>query len=187
MSKFILSTLTLAALMSPLTAHAYPGEVRDDRRDVHVERNEVRSDVARGDYREAREDRRDLRDARDELRDTRNARFDGNRRGYDNRGWNGEHRGFGEHRGYGEYRGYDSRRYEAGRYYHPRNYAYRPWAVGAFLPRAYWGSQYDIGRPAFYGLPVGYGGARWVRVGPDALLIRERDGAVLRVERARFY
>ena len=176
MRKFLLATATLAALIAPLAAQAYPGEIHDDRREVHQDRREVQSDRANGDRREFHEDRRELREDRGELREDRHdRRWDGDH----DRRWDGDH-----DRGRV---GYDGRRYDAGRYYHPHGYNYRVWGVGAFLPRPYWGGSYLIGSPGLYGLGYARPNAHWVRVGPDALLIRNGDGAVVEVVRNRFY
>ena len=51
---------------------------------------------------------------------------------------------------------------------------------GAFLLRAFFGGNYWIGNPGYYQLAPAYGGTRWIRVGPDALLIRGYDGYVVR-------
>lgn len=127
---------------------------------------------------ELRDDRRELRR---EYRDLQDARRFGNR---------GEIR---EERGElrdakREYReDLRERRYDGGRYVYPRGYAYRYWGNGAYLPRAYWIDRYYIGRPAIYGLPGPYRGVRWMRVGPDALLIRVRTGQIIRVVRNLYY
>lgn len=184
MRKFILAVTALASLAVPLAAQAYPGELRDDRRDVRQETRELRQAQRTGDRGDIREQRRDVRDARQEYRedsrdrrdgnwrrDVRDDRRDGRRGYYDNRrsDWRAE------------------RRYDAGRYYYPRGHAYRAWAVGGFLPRSYWGERYWVGRPTAYGLPYAGRDLRWIRVGPDALLIRARNGSVVRVVRGIFY
>ncbi len=78
-------------------------------------------------------------------------------------------------------------RLNAGRYYAPGGYAYRSWGVGSFFPRDYHDRRYWIGNPFAYRLPSAYRVAQWVRYGPDALLIRLRDGAVLQVIPNRFF
>lgn len=165
MRKFILSTLALATLASPVAALAQRGEIREDRREVRREYRdlqEARRFGDRGDIREERGEYRDARrDLRDSVRDRRDDRYDGRR--------------------------YGGRRYQGGVYYYPRGFAYRPYAVGAFLPRAYWTDRYYIGRPAQFGLGNAWRGTRWVRVGGDALLIRIRNGAVLQVRRGLYY
>lgn len=109
-------------------------------------------------------------------------RRDGDQRGRDHR--DGD-RHDGDRREYREARRED--RFDAGRYNAPRGYAYRSWNVGGYFPRDYYDRRFWIGNPHAYRLPVAYGGARWVRYGPDALLIRLRDGAVLQVVPNRFF
>ena len=161
MNRLILAAATLATLAAPLAAQADPGDYNRDRQDWHREHDGEHRDGDRRDWhddrRDAHDDRRDWHDDRHEWRDDRRAE------------WRAE------------------RRYDAGRFYYPRGYGYRTWAVGGFLPRPYWGERYWIGRPVAYGLPYALRGTRWVRVGPDALLIRVYDGAVVRVARGIFY
>ncbi len=78
-------------------------------------------------------------------------------------------------------------RFRADPYYYPRGYAYRYYGVGTFLPRAYFDTRYYIGQPDYYRLPPAFAGTRWIRVGPDALLIRNYDRRVVRVIRGIFY
>lgn len=164
MRKFILSTLALATLASPVAALAQRGEIREDRREVRREYRDLQDARQYGDRGDIREERGEYRDARRELREDLRDRRD------DRRGDR-----------------YQGRRYQGGAYYHPRGYAYRNYAVGAYLPRAYWGDRYYIGRPAQFGLGNAWRGTRWVRVGGDALLIRIRNGAVLQVVRGIYY
>ncbi|WP_419813995.1 RcnB family protein [Glacieibacterium sp.] len=121
----------------------------------------------RHDRREIREDRRELREDRRDFRRDRREFRDDRRGGYD--------------------RGYRGERFRAGSYYHPRGYGYRSWNTGAYLPRAYWGQRYWIGNPVGYRLDYARPGTRWIRVGPDALLIRTYNGSVIRVVRNLFY
>ena len=188
MRKLILATAALASLAAPLAAQT-PGDLRDDRRDVRHERHELNDARAEGDRREVRDERHDLRDARDQLRDDRRERFDDRRDRFDDRRDRIDDRRDDRHE-WRDGRGAEwraERRYSAGRYYYPRGYGYRAWAVGGFLPRSYWGERYWVGRPLAYGLPNAWRGTRWVRVGPDALLIRVYDGSVVRVARGIFY
>lgn len=194
MRRLILATATLATLVAPLAAQAYPGEIRDDRREIRQEARDLNRAQLNGDRGDIREQREDLRDARreyrEDIRDRRDDRgYRGDRDGYrgDRDGYRGGRDGFRGERygdGRGEWRA--ERRYSAGRYYYPRGNSYRAWAVGGYIPRAYWGERYWI-RPASYGLPFAARGTRWVRVGPDALLIRTYNGAVVRVVRGMFY
>jgi Ni/Co efflux regulator RcnB len=76
---------------------------------------------------------------------------------------------------------------QAGRYRYPNGYSYQRWSVGLMLPSIFWGSSnyyndYDaigVGPP-----PSGY---RWVRYGPDLLLINRRTGRIARVIHGAFY
>lgn len=189
MRNLILATVALASLAAPVAAQAYPGEVRDDRPEVHQQRQELRDARRSGDSRAIRDERHDVRDANRELRSDVRERQEDRR---DDRGdWRRDHRD-GDYRrdGYRDDRRAEwraERRYDAGRFYYPRGYVYRAWNVGGFVPRAYWGERYWVGRPVAYGLPYAVGGTRWVRVGPDALLIRTYNGTVLRVVRGIFY
>ncbi len=64
-------------------------------------------------------------------------------------------------------------------YYHPRGLAYRRWGTGQILPRAYWGGSYwAVNDWRAYGLAPVASGFRWVRVGPDALLVNVRNGHI---------
>jgi Ni/Co efflux regulator RcnB len=76
------------------------------------------------------------------------------------------------------YRGRPVNRFRARRFVYPRGFAYRRWAIGALLPAAliaapFYFSDYDalgLRRP-----PPGY---RWVRYGPDVVLVNERTREV---------
>ncbi len=192
MRKLILSALLLTATL-PAFAQEAPRDPnyqnRDgDRRDGDRRDGDHRDDRS-GDHRDYRDgDRRDYRDG--DHRDYRDGDHrdvrDGERRGYaegyregEHREWRDDRRGFQANEGYGRWR--------AQPFYYPRGYGYRYYAPGAFLPRVFFGATYGIGNPGYYRLPPAYGGTRWVRVGPDALLIRGRDGYVVRVIRGIFY
>lgn len=79
-----------------------------------------------------------------------------------------------------------ARTYRIGPYHPPRGWAYRSWAYGQILPRAYWGSQYILGDYWLFGLEVPPVGFEWIRSGPDALLIDTRTGEILQVEYSVF-
>jgi Ni/Co efflux regulator RcnB len=179
MRKLIMSTLALAVMMPAFAAaNAQPGEIQRDRREVREERRDVQDAQRNGSPRDVREERGEYRDARRDghsgLRAVRGDRYDNNRRD--------ERYGAGFRQ---DYRG--ERRFRGDSYRYPRGFAYRSWAVGGFLPRAYWNDRYYIGNPYNYGLRPAYRGTRWVRVGPDALLIRQRNGAVIEVVRGLYY
>ncbi|QXQ05445.1 DUF1090 family protein [Sphingosinicellaceae bacterium] len=202
MRSFILATVALASLAVPLAAQAQD-EIHRDRHEVRQQVRELDAAKRSGDPRAIRQEQRDVNGARREMRsDLRDRRDDrggdryagrDDRRDYrrddrrdDRRGdeWRDNRGGdWRDHRG-----GWDGeRRYNAGRYEYPRGYGYRAWGVGGFLPRSYWGERYWVARPVAYGLPYAGPGTRWIRVGPDALLIRNFNGSVIRVARGIFY
>ncbi len=120
--------------------------------------------------REWRDDRRDWRadrrDWRDDRRDWRDARRDWRDDRRDWR-WNGP-------------------RYRSG-YYYPRGYGYNAWGVGYAVPRPYWGQRYWVNDWRRYQLARPWGGTRWVRVGPDALLIDVGNGVVIQAVRGLWW
>jgi Ni/Co efflux regulator RcnB len=60
--------------------------------------------------------------------------------------------------------------------------------MGAYLPRAYWGSRYWwITDWRLWGLPAYQNGYRWVRVGPDALLVSTYNGRIVAVRHNVFW
>jgi Ni/Co efflux regulator RcnB len=146
---------------------AYDGR-RDDR--AYDRRDDRRDDRA---Y-DRRDDRRDVRiyDRRDDRRDDR---------GYDRR----DDRG-GWQQGRSDWR-WSGTRYRGPSYVYPRGYGYQPWGVGYRLPPAYFGNRYWIGNPGHYRLPRAHYGTRWVRVGPDALLIRIGNGIVIQAVRGLYW
>ncbi len=201
-------TLILSALLLTAAVPAFAQEAPRDQNFEHRD-GDHRGDNRGGDQRGG-ENRGDNRGG-DQRGDNRG--FDnrgGDNRGFDNRG--GDHRNDGDRRDYrggdnrgygqgyrqGEHRGWgdDRRNFQAAEGYgrwrgqpfnYPRGYGYRYYAPGAFLPRVFFGGNYWIGNPGYYQLPPAYGGTRWIRVGPDALLIRGYDGYVVRVIRGIFY
>jgi Ni/Co efflux regulator RcnB len=130
--------------------------------------------LAREDRREWREDRREWREDR---RDWQRGNF--GRGNWQRNDWR-----------YGNWRNNDWRwqgtRYRGPVYVHPYGYNYRPWNIGYRLPPAYFGQRYWIGDPGYYRLPPAYRGTRWVRVGPDALLISVHNGVVVRAVRGLY-
>jgi hypothetical protein len=127
------------------------------------------------DRREWRDDRRDWkREVRRDERDWRRAQRDWYR---DQRYWRpvgrDEWRWAGpRHRGPG--------------YAWPPGFAYRPWGVGYRLPPVFLGQPYWVPNPAFYRLPPAWGGGRWVRYGPDALMV-QANGVVIQVVRGVWF
>jgi len=144
-------------------------EWRDDRRDAKAGRRDDRRD----DRREWRDDQRDAK------ADRHNYRRDDNRNWYkDQRQWRSVARN--------DWR-WSGPRYRESRYVYPRGFAYQPWGVGYRLPQAYFGRPYWVSNPYAYRLPQAYRGSRWVRVGPDALMIRIGDGFVLEAVRGLWW
>lgn len=81
----------------------------------------------------------------------------------------------------------DIRRVRAGAFHYPRGYSYRRWSVGARLPIFFISSPYFFSDYLDVGLeppPYGY---RWVRYGPDALLVDRYTGEVVDVAYDVFY
>ena len=70
---------------------------------------------------------------------------------------------------------------------YPPGFAYRRWAAGAILPSIFLSSAYFYDNYAPLGLgppPVGY---RWVRYGPDLLLVNLMTGRIADVVDGAFY
>ncbi len=119
----------------------------------------------------------------DERRGWQDDRRGGWDRGDRGRDWD---RGNWDRRDRNDWR-WDRPRYRGPAFIHPRGYGYRNWGVGYRLPPAYFSGRYFIGNPGYYRLPPAYYGTRWIRVGPDALLIRIGDGIVLRAVRGIYW
>ena len=155
-----LAAATVAPVIAPTAASAQSArELRGDQRDIAREHREIRQDLARGDYREARRDMRDLHNARQEYRED----------------WRDYRRAHGD-----VFRG--------PAYVGPRGYRYRPVAVGYRFAPGYYGRNYWVNDYARYRLPrPGYGYQRWVRYGNDVVLVDIRTGRVLRVYNRFFY
>ena len=133
-----------------------------NRREPNVVENRDRRDFDRRDF------DRDRRDDRDRGRDYRNYRDRGDARRYFN------YRG----REYAAVRGPDFR--------YPRGWSYRHWNRGEVLPSLFLSAPYffDYG---YLGLPPPPRGFRWVRYGPDALLVSRYDGRIIDVIYDAFY
>ena len=69
---------------------------------------------------------------------------------------------------------------------YPRGYSYRAWHRGDVLPRLFIAAPYFVDY-AYLGLPPTPPGTRWVRYGPDALLIDVYNGSVVDVIYDAFY
>jgi Ni/Co efflux regulator RcnB len=79
------------------------------------------------------------------------------------------------------------RHFRAGAYRPPPGFQSRRWSFGDRLPRAYYARGYWLSNFLIYGLLAPPPGLVWVRVGPDALLIDEFTGEIIRVEYGVFY
>jgi Ni/Co efflux regulator RcnB len=141
--------------------------------------NQTRQAPNVAENRERRDFDRDRHD--DDRSENDRDRHDGDR-GRDFRG----DRDRGDTRRYFNFRG---RQYSAARgpaFNYPRGWSYRHWNRGEVLPRLFIGAPYffDYG---FLGLPPPPPGTRWVRYGPDALLITIRDGRIVDTIYDAFY
>lgn len=97
------------------------------------------------------------------------------RRGEDRRGDWGERHDWRDHRDFGEHRWYGG---DYPRFAYPQGYRYRRWGIGAVLPSVFLGGGYvfnDYPRFGFAPPPYGF---RWVRNGPDLILVNVRNGRV---------
>ena len=63
-------------------------------------------------------------------------------------------------------------------FHYPRGYAYRRWAVGAFLPGIFLGANYFFDDWRGLGINRPPPGRRWVRYGPDLVLVNVRTRRV---------
>lgn len=99
-------------------------------------------------------------------------REDHDRRGDANGGWS--------------YRGEDHERFRVPPYRYPYNWGYRTWRVGERLPYLFLSDGYYI-EFGPYGLPRPPYGYRWVRFGPDVLLVNVYTGEIVDVVYDIFY
>jgi Ni/Co efflux regulator RcnB len=85
------------------------------------------------------------------------------------------------------WRGRWNTRIRASAFFYPRGYAYRHWSVGAILPALFLSSTYFYDDVGPLGLQIPPPGYRWVRYGPDLLLVNIRTGSVEEVAYGAFY
>ncbi|WP_439532209.1 RcnB family protein [Polymorphobacter sp.] len=164
MRTLIVGIMAATMLAGPVMAQ----QRGNDRQEWREDRQEFRDD-RRDDRRDFREERReDRRDFRQDVRRDQNNWYRDQRQwrsvGRDDWRWAGQ-------------------RFQAPRYVYPRGARYQAWGVGNRLPQAYFGQPYWIAQPNIYRLPPANRGARWVRVGPDALMINSANGLILQAVR----
>jgi Ni/Co efflux regulator RcnB len=85
------------------------------------------------------------------------------------------------------WRGRNYNRYRAPAFRYPRGYSYRRWAIGAALPALFLSSLYYFDDWNMLGITPPPPGRRWVRYGPDLLLVNIRNGRVEDVIYGAFY
>lgn len=114
---------------------------------------------------------------------------DHKRHGDHRHGWDRHHGGVHHHRDWSHYRhiGHAYHRYHLGHFYWPRGYHYRRWVYGEILPGVFFTTRYWLHDWRIYGLYPPPPGTRWVRYGPDALLIDRYSGEIIRVVYGIFY
>jgi Ni/Co efflux regulator RcnB len=111
--------------------------------------------------------------------------YDG--RNYDGRNYDGRnYEGRGEGRREWRYRGEAHPAYRIAPYRYPNGWAYRSWRIGERMPFLFLSPYYFIDYFA-YDLPPPPYGYRWVRYGPDALLVNVYTGEVEDVVYGIFY
>ena len=70
---------------------------------------------------------------------------------------------------------------------YPRGYGYRHWSVGQRLPATFLAAQFFHDNVAPLGLEIPPPGYRWVRYGPDLILVNLATGDVEEVAYGVFY
>jgi Ni/Co efflux regulator RcnB len=70
---------------------------------------------------------------------------------------------------------------------YPQGYGYRRWTIGLSLPAIFLGSAYSYNDYAMLGLEPPPPGYRWVRYGPDLLLVQAFTGRIVDVIYGAFY
>ena len=85
------------------------------------------------------------------------------------------------------YHGHPFNRVRVNPYIYPPGWAYRQWAVGAFLPPLFLTPDYFFADWAALGLDPPPPGYQWVRYGPDLLLVEQDNGQVVDVVYGAFY
>jgi len=175
-AKAMRNILLLALLVASPSLAQSRSEVRESRRDVVEERQELNDANRSGDPREVRRESRDYWSARDEYRDDR----------ADYREREAYREGRRDYRGRDDYRDYRNT-HARSRYVAPyRGWHYHAVNPGYQLRGGFYGSRYAIANPHYYGLRPTRSHHRWVRYGNDLLLVNVRNGRVLQVLRSRY-
>ena len=85
------------------------------------------------------------------------------------------------------YHGHPFNRVHINPFIYPQGWAYRQWAIGAFLPPLFLAPDYYYPDWAALGLAPPPPGYQWVRYGPDLLLVELDNGQVVDVAYGVFY
>jgi hypothetical protein len=85
------------------------------------------------------------------------------------------------------YHGHPFNRIHINQFSYPPGWAYRQWAIGAFLPPLFLSPDYYYPDWAALGLAPPPPGYQWVRYGPDLLLVELDNGQVVDVVYGVFY
>lgn len=72
-------------------------------------------------------------------------------------------------------------------YRYPRGHNYRRWRIGLFLPAIFFSNYYYYNNYAAFGFGAPPRGYRWVRYGPDLLLVHVRTRRIVDVIHGAFY
>jgi len=83
--------------------------------------------------------------------------------------------------------GWNGHRYRAGLFRYPPGYAYRRWMIGQTLPLLFLSSAYYYDNYLPLGLERPPLGCRWVRYGPDILLVEVHSRRIRGVVRNVFF
>jgi Ni/Co efflux regulator RcnB len=76
------------------------------------------------------------------------------------------------------WRGRSFNRYRGPAFHYPRGYSYRRWSTGALLPSLFLSTSYFFDNWRTLGIGAPPPGRRWVRYGPDLLLVNVRTRRV---------
>ena len=85
------------------------------------------------------------------------------------------------------YRGRTFEAFHVRPYYWPSGYGYRTWREHEYLPFVFLNATWFLNNYYYYDLPAPPYGYRWVRYGPDALLVNVYTGEVMDVVYGVFY